>query len=158
MIECRQDNKLQWCQNLILIFFNAKVGLIEGDWCNCHTYHLWKTQYYISCYQQCNVMDERCFFGKINNINGHVTKVFVDLIIVDMRDGIPIHGINEGRSILLGCNWKQMNGGRRSINLLDSILSENACTLIMCNAKMTRLQEKIMSYPLGTIDHLSKFV
>ncbi len=43
--------------------------------------------------------------GKVNNVNGIVTKACVDLIIVDIPDGMPIHGIDEGRTIL---SWMQL--------------------------------------------------
>lgn len=94
---------------------------------------------------------------KVNNVNETVTKACVDIIIVDILDGMPIHGINKGYSNPF---WMQLNAyewWENVVSFLESILSYNDCTLIMCNAKMARLQEKIMSYALRTRDRETKF-
>ena len=90
------------------------------------------------------------YLVKVNNINVIVTKACVDLVIVQIPNGMRVHGINEGQSIP---SWMQLKANElweTLFNILESILLDNGCTFIMCNAKMTRLQEKIMSYALGT--------
>ena len=94
--------------------------------------------------------------GNVNNINGVVTKA-CDLIIVNFPNGMSYHGINKGQSIP---SWMQLKANEwceMLFDFLESILSNSGCTLIMCNAKMARLQGKIMSYALGTTNHPTKF-
>ena len=49
-----------------------------------------------------------------------------------------------------------MNDGKRCLIFWNEY-SQTMLTLIVCNAKMARLQEKIMSYALGTRDCPTKF-
>ena len=136
--------------------FIPKVGLVKGDWYDCHVFYE-KHKKTSPDFKKLMSWMKDVSLGKINNVNGIVTKACVDLIIIDIPDGMPIHGIDEGRTIPSWMQLKTDEWWETLFDFLESILSDNGCTLIMCNAKMPRLQEKIVSYALGTRDRPKHF-
>lgn len=121
--------------------FIPNVSHIKGDWYDCHV--LYENHKKIS-YNFKKLMSwmKDVSLGEINKINIIVIKAFVDQIIVDILDGMLVHSIDEGCSILFWMHLKANGWWETLFDFLRSIFWDSGCILIMCNARTARVQEK----------------
>ncbi len=92
-------------------------------------------------------MDEDFSTNSVNLVGGIDIERCVDMVCIDILDNLHVHDIEKhvpSWNTLLSNNWFHS-----LFRFLEYVLFDNGCALVWSNAKLSRLQERLVAVAHG---------